>query len=233
MKYVIANWKMHGRSAFVDSWCLGFPSGFQALVNIVVAPPAVYLGAASNLLPVGFTLAAQDVSVNMADGAHTGEVSALMLKDIGCSYVIVGHSERRAAGDTPEKLARKLANICEAGLTPVFCVGEPMSEREQGNEWAFVKQQLSLLDKYPDDKPLLIAYEPIWAIGTGVTAKVDDVIKMHTQIKNAYARPVLYGGSVNARNANELMAIDVVDGALVGGASLKPDEFLSIVDAAA
>lgn len=232
MKYVIANWKMNGRQSFVQSWFKAVPCDFQSTAQVVIAPPLPYLSIVQEHLPAQFHMGAQDVSSFDTDGAHTGDVSAQMLIDAGCQYVIIGHSERREFGETDELLAKKLRNAEQAGLTPVFCVGESLEKRKAGDAWSFVESQLKLLQNYPADKPLIIAYEPIWAIGTGATATVEDVQEMHSQIKQAIDRPILYGGSVKSSNAQELMAIESVSGALVGGAALKPDEFLSIVEAA-
>jgi len=235
VKYIIANWKLNGRQAFIDSWCSGFT--WQATeitatrVTVVIAPPAPYFTLMRSLQTKGVCLSAQNISVQASDGAHTGEISASMVKDLGCQYVIVGHSERRQLGETDEYLQKKIANAAAAGLIPIFCVGEPLAFRQENKAWSFVEKQLAVLNDYPVNKPLIVAYEPIWAIGTGMTATLEDVAAMHEQIAQQTARPVLYGGSVNATNAQSLLVLPHVAGALVGGASLKPEEFLSIVEA--
>lgn len=230
-KYVIANWKMHGRNDFVQDWCQGM-AAVRGSVQVLVAPPTVYLQRTLDLAPDLIQLAAQDVAVYAKDGAHTGEVSAQMLVDIGCQYVIIGHSERRALGETNEILLQKLMCSLEAGLIPIFCVGESLEVRESKQAWSFVQAQLSLLDGYPKEKPLIVAYEPIWAIGTGMTATIEDIEHMHDLIQQMIDRPILYGGSVKPSNAKEILNAKAVGGALVGGASLKPEEFLAIVEAA-
>lgn len=232
LKYVIANWKMHGRHVFVKDWCEQMPDHWSPNVKVVVAPPYAYIPALKALASKALSLGSQDVSIFKEDGAHTGDLSAAMLEDIGCEYVIIGHSERRALGETDAQLKSKLENVKVAGLTPVFCVGESLQVRQGGRAWDFVAAQLELIADYPKDLPLIIAYEPIWAIGTGETASVEDVEHMHGLILGRMSRPVLYGGSVKASNAKELMGAQGVSGALVGGASLKPLEFFTIVDAA-
>lgn len=242
MKYIIANWKMHSNYAFVQDWGQTFVNALTSqkveviknAAQIIISPPFPYihdLMSATADQSESIILCAQNVSHHTGAGAYTGEVSAEMLKDIGCQYVLVGHSERRAMGDN-DLLEQKLKNVLEADLIPVFCVGEPLEEREAGRAWDFIANQLSLLKNIDPAQQLLIAYEPIWAIGTGQTANLEDIEEMHTQIKAAYNWPVLYGGSVKSSNAGKLLASSVIDGALVGGASLKPDEFLSIVEAA-
>lgn len=211
---------------------------------IVVFPPFVYLGTVGALLEgTRVALGAQNVSEN-ATGAFTGEVAAAMLKDVGCEYVIVGHSERRHIyGETDAVVAEKYARAREEGLTPVVCVGELLSEREGGLTEEVVARQLDAvveragLDALADG---VIAYEPVWAIGTGKTAKPEQVQEVHAFIRSRVAADspkvaekvrVLYGGSVNASNAADLFAMSDVDGGLIGGASLKVDEFLRICEA--
>jgi triosephosphate isomerase len=175
-----------------------------------------------------------------AQGAYTGEVSADMLADLGCQFVLVGHSERRQYHDeTDELIAQKLAAAQSAGVTPVLCVGEPLAAREAGEHEAVVRAQLrsALATSQPH---LMIAYEPVWAIGTGLTATPEQANEMHAMIKQeveslfegSQATPILYGGSVNAGNADALFACPHVDGALVGGASLEAASFMAIAQAA-
>lgn len=189
-------------------------------------------------------VAAQNCAAE-AKGAYTGEVSAEMVKSTGANYVILGHSERREYyGETSETLNKKLALALENGLTPIYCCGEALSIREAGTHNEFVKQQLveTIFQLSAEDfKKIVIAYEPIWAIGTGVTASSDQAQDMHANIRAAIAEKfgaeiaegtsILYGGSCNAKNAKELFANKDVDGGLIGGASLKADDFIQIINA--
>ena len=189
-------------------------------------------------------VAAQNCAAE-AKGAFTGEVSAEMVKSTGANYVILGHSERRQYyGETSEILNKKLALALENGLTPVYCCGEALNIREAGTHNEFVKQQLveTIFTLSAEDfKKIVIAYEPIWAIGTGVTATAEQAQDMHANIRAAIAEKfgdeiaegtsILYGGSCNAKNAKELFANKDVDGGLIGGASLKADDFIQIINA--
>lgn len=180
-----------------------------------------------------------------AKGAYTGEVSVNMVKSTGASHVILGHSERREYyGETSETLNKKLALVLEAGLTPIYCCGEALDIREAGTQNEFVKKQLdeTIFELSADDfKKIVIAYEPIWAIGTGVTASSDQAQEIHAYIRSAIAEKfgaeiaegtsILYGGSCNPKNANELFANKDVDGGLIGGASMKAEDFIGIINA--
>ena len=238
---VIANWKMNASSAavkvFADKW-----HGMPALTGVetVICPPGPYLPAVAAAMPA-MGLGAQDVSAHGA-GAFTGEVSAEMLRDLGCRWAIVGHSERRTYhGESNQAVAAKASAAASLGLNPVVCVGEALSDRDQGNHEQVVSEQLrASLDAVDPDK-LVVAYEPIWAIGTGVTASADQANQMHGVIRaglhDMYGRQssqvrVIYGGSVKADNAGELFACDEIDGALVGGASLEAKSFWKIAQAA-
>jgi triosephosphate isomerase len=238
---VIANWKMNASSAavkvFADTW-----HGMPALTGVetVICPPGPYLPAVAAAMPA-MGLGAQDVSAHGA-GAFTGEVSAEMLRDLGCRWAIVGHSERRTYhGESNQEVAAKASAAASLGLNPVVCVGEALSDRDQGNHEQVVSEQLrASLDAVDPDK-LVVAYEPIWAIGTGVTASADQANQMHGVIRaglhDMYGRGssqvrVIYGGSVKADNAGELFACDEIDGALVGGASLEAESFWKIAQAA-
>ena len=238
---VIANWKMNASSAavkvFADKW-----HGMPALTGVetVICPPGPYLPAVAAAMPA-MGLGAQDVSAHGA-GAFTGEVSAEMLRDLGCRWAIVGHSERRTYhGESNQAVAAKASAAASLGLNPVVCVGEALSDRDQGNHEQVVSEQLrASLDAVDPDR-LVVAYEPIWAIGTGVTASADQANQMHGVIRaglhDMYGRQssqvrVIYGGSVKADNAGELFACDEIDGALVGGASLEAKSFWKIAQAA-
>lgn len=189
-------------------------------------------------------VAAQNCAAE-AKGAFTGEVSASMVKSTGAGYVILGHSERREYyGETSETLNKKVALTLENGLTPIYCCGEPLAIREAGTQKAFVIEQLkeTIFNLSAEDfKKVIIAYEPIWAIGTGKTATTEQAQEMHKDLRDAIAAQfgaevaneisILYGGSCNPKNANELFANPDVDGGLIGGASLKADDFLAIINA--
>lgn len=239
---VIGNWKMNGSLASNRKLVLGMLE--ERTINrsgVALACPTVYLLQLADLLQLSpIALAAQDVSQFSDDGAFSGEVSAFMLANVGCRYVLVGHSERRqylAEGESV--LALKLANVIKAGLTPVLCVGETLKEREAGRHLEVIGQQFAITASLPLEH-LVIAYEPIWAIGTGHVASLDQIKEIHHSIKEAslprlggFATiPVLYGGSVKADNAAAILSIDGVDGALVGGASLDVASFSMICQAA-
>jgi len=236
-KLVIGNWKMNGSLA-LNRALLEAISGEICCSGVVVCPPAPYLLQAMQLLTGSHVLVGAQNVCCYQDGAYTGEVSATMLSDLGCQYVLVGHSERRALfGESDAEVAAKAVRVAEAGLCPVICVGESLSQREQGIAERVVAAQL--MPVLAELKPGLlhrcvIAYEPVWAIGSGLVATTDDIEKMHGAIKQVVHRdaacnlPVLYGGSVKADNAGTVLAVKDVDGVLVGGASLSVESFLTI-----
>jgi len=246
-KIVAGNWKMHGSRAenaqLVESIVAGF--GGRAGRECVVFPPFVYLQElARQLRDTAVRLGAQDVCAE-AQGAFTGEVSAAMLKDVGCVYVLVGHSERRALyGENDALVARKYAAAQAKGLIPILCVGEQLADREAGRTHEVIGRQLDAVLAVSDVASLsraVVAYEPVWAIGTGRNASPEQAQDVHAFVRGriaardakiAAALPVLYGGSVKAGNAGELFAMPDVDGGLIGGASLKAEEFLAICAAA-
>ncbi|OWY39104.1 triose-phosphate isomerase [Xenophilus sp. AP218F] len=241
-KLVIGNWKMNTRSESAQALVaalLADPATNRDGVG--VAAPAVYLAQVARQLEGGrIALASQDVSRYDADGAFTGETSAAMLADVGCRYALVGHSERRQYfAESNEALLRKMRNALAAGVTPVLCVGETLEQREGGQYLEVIRQQLAILAEIADGE-YVVAYEPVWAIGTGKVASLEQIAEMHAFIKNwclqnagssANIR-VLYGGSVKAENAEAILATKNVDGALVGGASLSADSFRVICQAA-
>jgi triosephosphate isomerase (TIM) len=214
-------------------------------VDCVVCPPFVYLAEVARLLRgSAVKLGAQNVSAE-AHGAYTGEVAASMLKDVGCDYVIVGHSERRHLyHESNEDVARKFASVQSRQLLPILCVGEQLSEREAQRTFDVLGRQLDAvvaLTGVASFAHAVVAYEPVWAIGTGRTASPQQAQEVHAFIRQRLAErdakiagdlQILYGGSVKAGNARELFAQADVDGGLIGGASLKAEEFLSIVAAA-
>jgi triosephosphate isomerase len=240
---VAGNWKMHGsrseNASLVSALLDLLPAGKQA--EIMVCPPFPYLLETGRLLKdSGVHLGAQSVCAE-AQGAFTGEVSAAMLKDVGCRYVLVGHSERRQLyGESDALVARKFMAAQSQGLLPVLCVGETLEEREGDQTLQVVSRQLEAVLSVSGVKSLgraVIAYEPVWAIGTGRTASGEQAQQVHAMIRAKVAGldatiggsvRILYGGSVKASNAQELFAMPDIDGGLVGGASLKADEFARI-----
>ena len=247
---VIGNWKMNGSLVNNQDWiktvARGMESGMPAGRKFAVCPPFPYLAQCANLIKehsLAFLgLGAQDASAQV-EGAYTGEVSAATLKEFGCQYVIVGHSERRQIHhETDELVAAKALQVLDSGMTPVICVGETADERNSGRAEEVVcaqiaKQVTVLQDRLAD---CLIAYEPVWAIGTGKVASAQVAQDMHRHIRLQLAEfdedvashvGILYGGSVKSDNAVELFAMPDIDGGLVGGASLNPQEFLAICQA--
>ena len=225
---IAGNWKMYKGPAETRAFCATFepPDG----VDVVIAPPYVSLAEA---VQSGLTVYAQSVHW-AAEGAYTGEISAPMLVEVGVSGAIVGHSERRQYfGETDETVARRAFAAAEAGLGVIACVGESEEERESGQTELVLRVQVEAIkDAVGTHELLVLAYEPVWAIGTGRTATPELAQEAHAFIKSLLPRPVLYGGSVKPDNAAELLAEPDVDGALVGGASLEPDSFAAICRAA-
>lgn len=227
-KIIVANWKMNGSKAFIDTFFQKFAP--KSPHQIVFCPPFPYLSAISpHLKEPHYALGAQDCHSANA-GAFTGDTSAEMLKDMGCQYVILGHSERRQHHqETSEIVCKKSQNALQNDLIPIICVGETLNDRTEKTHLEVVKQQL--IQSIPQTTtPLIIAYEPIWAIGTGLTATKEDIVEMHQMIAIHCQKKykVLYGGSVTADNASEILSQPYVDGVLVGGASLKPEAFNKI-----
>ena len=241
------NWKMHGSRDWVANLIHELRQGVDAdgAAQVIVFPPYVYLHQAAELLAgSGIALGAQNVS-ERGEGAFTGEVSGKMLADIGCEYVLVGHSERRALfGETDELVAAKFAAAQACGLRPVLCVGETLAERQAGETENVVQRQVGAILASSGVAALenaMVAYEPVWAIGTGETATPEQAQEIHALIRAQIAAeddniggslPILYGGSVKGSNAAELFAMADVDGGLVGGASLDHEQFLEICSAA-
>ena len=243
-KYLVAgNWKMNGSTAANLELCDGIISDLPTSdqVELLVCPPFPYLESTGRKLAgTSVSLGAQTVSQH-ASGAYTGEVSAGMLKDLGCEYVIVGHSERRAMmHESNEVVARKFRAAQGEALTPILCVGETLEERTSDRMEEVVAAQLqAVLDEVGVDAfgTAVIAYEPVWAIGTGRTASPEQAQEVHRHIRNILAEldvdiangvQILYGGSVKGDNASGLFSMPDIDGGLIGGASLKAAEFLAI-----
>jgi len=243
--FIAGNWKMNGTTKEAESLIGALKEALDGVdsTEIAVAPPDVYLQQVGKLLEgTPIKLAAQDLYWEER-GAFTGEISAAMLKDVGCEYVIIGHSERRhIMGESDEMVNRKLVTALRGGLKPILCVGETLDERERGVAFAVVKRQVEggLQGILPAQmRNITIAYEPVWAIGTGKTATPDEAEEIHSTVRkllydtydreNLQETRILYGGSVKADNVDTLMAQPDIDGALVGGASLKADDFARIV----
>jgi triosephosphate isomerase len=223
---IAGNWKMFKGPAEAAAFCRALRERDLGSAGVVVCPPFVSLAAAVQALAdTEIAIAAQNVHWE-AEGAYTGEISAPMLRELGVYGAIVGHSERRQYfGETDEGVGRRAAAALESGLAVIACVGETESEREAGQTEAVLGRQASVLEAHDD---LVVAYEPVWAIGTGKTATPEIAQEAHAYIKTLLDVPVLYGGSVKPENAAELLAQPDVDGALVGGASLDVDSFASI-----
>jgi triosephosphate isomerase len=248
-KLIAGNWKMNGSLAANVDLVDGVQQGLvQALAGkhaqVAVCVPAAYLSQVQLLVKgSGIDLGSQDVSAH-EQGAYTGEVSAAMLKDFAVRYAIVGHSERRQYhGETDEQVAHKAQRALSAGITPIVCVGETLAEREAGKTEEVVKRQLAAVIHTNGHciSEIVVAYEPVWAIGTGKTATPEQAQAVHAvlraQLKAATSHSdrvhILYGGSMNAANAAELLAQPDIDGGLIGGAALKAADFLTIIAAAA
>lgn len=241
---VAGNWKMNGTSASLpELQRIGhaFLSGLDAEAEALICVPATLLWRASQILEKTPVKAGGE-DCHMADqGAHTGDISAAMLKDAGASHVIVGHSERRADhGETDAIVRAKCEAAWRAGLVAIVCIGETREQRDAGDTLKVLTRQLN--ESLPPDagaNNTVIAYEPVWAIGTGLTPTADDVATAHAHIRSELRRiisgradtmRILYGGSVKPSNAPELLSVDNVDGALVGGASLKAADFIGIAE---
>jgi triosephosphate isomerase len=245
---VAGNWKMNGSGAMVQKLLEGLLAGAQneSDVEMAVFPPYPYLAQTQSLLD-GSSISWGGQSLNpVSHGAHTGEVSAGMLLDFACRYVLVGHSERRAIyGESDADVADRFEAALASGLEPVLCVGETLEERENGETEAVVGRQLdAVLDRcgIAGFERAIVAYEPVWAIGTGKTATPEQAQAVHAFIRDKFFSQddiiagqlrILYGGSVNGSNAADLFAREDIDGGLVGGASLKVEDFLAIRNAVA
>ena len=248
-KLIVGNWKMNGslmaNAALVQAIAQGLGSARNnsSAVQVGVCAPSIYLAHLQNLLAgTGIELGAQDVSAQES-GAFTGEISATMLREFGVRYTLVGHSERRLYhGETDAMVAVKTQRALAAGITPIVCVGETLAERDAGQTELVVKRQLAAVIHTNGHciTEIVVAYEPVWAIGTGKTASAEQAQEVHAvlraQLAAATARTdrihLLYGGSMNATNAASLLAQPDIDGGLIGGASLKAPDFLNIIEAA-
>jgi triosephosphate isomerase len=244
---IIGNWKMHGSRASISQLLQELKALYVQLLSIevewAICPPFLFLEQCEAVLwDTPISLGAQDVCEQAGPGAYTGEVSAEMLREFSCRYVLVGHSERRRLyGETNSVVAAKFRRVLEAQMSPVLCVGETLEERKAGKTLAVIKEQLAAVLEMPDNCALpkdgVVAYEPVWAIGTGCQASPEQAQEVHATIREqiavkdplwASSLRILYGGSVTADNAKDLLTMKDVHGALVGGASLNAKKFLEI-----
>ncbi|HDK38568.1 MAG TPA: triose-phosphate isomerase [Thiolapillus brandeum] len=244
---VAGNWKMNGTLASVRELLAGLKAGIGEVkvAEVAVCPPAIFIPEVQNQLTgTAISWGGQDVSVHES-GAYTGETAGSMLTDFGCKYVIIGHSERRTYhGETDALVAEKFTAARKAGLVPLFCIGETQEERENGITERVVARQIDAVIEHCGVDMLgegVIAYEPVWAIGTGLTASPQQAQDVHAFIRERVAQSsasvaeglrILYGGSMKPDNAAELLAKADIDGGLIGGASLKAEDFLGICTAA-
>ena len=230
---VAANWKMNLTKKSAEDLIAKLNKFVYEDVEVIIMPPFTLLDMAASIADNRIKLGAQNCYYKK-NGAFTGEISPDMLVDIGCKYVIVGHSERRHIfGETNDLLRKKLAASKQAGLIPIYCIGETLDEKRKGERESVLSEQLNIIDNL--SMPLIVAYEPVWAIGTGVAAEVVTIretiklIRQKLREKRVKA-PVLYGGSVKPDNAKEIASETLIDGALVGGSGLNADSFLQIID---
>lgn len=241
---IAGNWKMNGLKADAELLAKGLGERYAALANpgfdMLLCPPATLVDFTAQMVSTsGLKVGGQDCHAN-EKGAHTGDISAWMLRDLGCSYVIVGHSERRADHGETDGIVKDKAQAAQAaGLIAIICIGETEDERDRGETLAVITEQVKgSLPSGATARNTVIAYEPVWAIGTGRTPTPDDVQEVHAEIRKVAGQAmgdaqdlrILYGGSVKPTNAREFLGLADVDGALVGGASLKVDDFWGIAE---
>jgi triosephosphate isomerase (TIM) len=245
-KLVAGNWKMHGSRTMASALVSAIADDLSADVDVAVFPPSLFLSElVQHFGQTGIGFGSQDISEHPHTGAYTGEISAAMVHGIGARWTLVGHSERRQFhGETDELVARKFAAALAAGLTPILCVGETLEERQSGSTDKVIARQLAAVVVHNGCAAFanaLVAYEPCWAIGTGLTASPEQAQQVHAFIRSQLAKDdaniaglarVLYGGSVKPANAAELFAQPDVDGGLIGGAALAATDFLAICAAA-
>ena len=231
-KIIVANWKMNGSETLLKE----FSSLSQKKPNdIIICPPFTLLASAKALLPYYIKIGAQNCSEE-DNGAFTGEISASMLRESHVSYVIIGHSERRTLyRETDAVILKKVESVIKNELTPIVCIGETLSEKKANKTLEVLEKQIDAsITRVNTHTRLIVAYEPIWAIGTGLTPNEDEIWETHLHIKEKLSQyfnteiPVLYGGSANAENCSKIISIENVDGLLVGGASLKKNDFVII-----
>ncbi|MFT4694760.1 MAG: triosephosphate isomerase [Francisella sp.] len=245
-KLIMGNWKMNGNTQSVKELCEGIATAkFDRLkVSVAVFPSSVYVKETIAQLPKEIGVGLQNITFN-DDGAYTGELSKAMLEDLGCDYVLIGHSERRSLfGETDECVFKKLQKVINTDITPVVCIGESLDDREGGKLEEVLASQLALVLQnlsVEQLKKVVIAYEPVWAIGTGVVASLEQVQETHKSIRSMIAKiddnlakniKIVYGGSLKAANAKDILSLADVDGGLIGGASLQAPEFNEIINQA-
>lgn len=246
--FVAGNWKMHGNKADIKTLVTGLNelSARAGNAKVAICPPALYVDYVNRSLSApNIELGVQNIAEEPVQGAYTGEISAEMVKDLGCQYVILGHSERRSVyKETDAEIANKVATTIKAGLTPILCVGETLEEREAGDLEKVISTQINaVVEKVGINgfKNIVIAYEPVWAIGTGKTATAAQAQEVHAFIRGLLAGYdadiangviIQYGGSVKPANAKELFGQPDIDGGLIGGASLVAEDFMAICAAA-
>ena len=242
---VAGNWKMNGSSDSICKLIDGILSELETKAEVLVFPSSIYVQQVRDLLADSSVKFGVQNTSDKLSGAFTGEISPLMAKDLGCEYALIGHSERRSIfGETDADVARKFCALVDQGLVPILCVGETLEERESGDTMNVVAHQINTVLRTAGSERLtnfVIAYEPVWAIGTGLTATPEQAQEVHANIRAllgksdqamAHRTRILYGGSMNAGNAAKLMSQPDVDGGLVGGASLSAADFKAICHAA-
>ena len=235
MKFIVANIKQNGDERFFCDYAKTLGKLVKNPTNLLVAIPSVYLHLSKNFAKHNIVVGAQNIS-SFAKGAYTGEVGANMVKEMGCQFTIVGHSERRnLLAETNEQIKAKINQAKQNSLTVILCVGENLEDRKKYK--SILASQIDAALSGTDLDNIMLAYEPVWAIstsGTGKIATIDDIKTIHAYIKEYISKkynttlPILYGGSVKPSNCEEILALDCVDGVLVGGASLKPEDFAKI-----
>ena len=234
--YFIANWKMFGGLNSLNSLhrVIKFYKGFKKnrFIKIIYCPPSTLIRPMSKKLKDSrIEVGAQNCHENENYGAFTGSINSKMLKDVGAKYVIIGHSENRQRGESNKKINNKIKSVLKSGLKVIFCIGETSQEKRKKKTYQVLNNQIKTgLDKVKNKKNIIIAYEPVWSIGTGLIPKSNELIKIITFIKKKYKNlKVLYGGSVNSKNINELKLIENIDGYLIGGASQDAKKFIDII----
>lgn len=236
-KYIIANWKMHGGKNFIDNFFAVWPLSFSCDPKVVICPAFIDLDYLRHYMNYGFSLGAQNCSY-MDEGAFTGQVSPKMLRERGCKYCIIGHSEiRRVAQEKFFKIKEKIALLMQHNITPIICIGETKKEHDEGQTLPVLTRQLkeAFDDKFFENikasQKIMVAYEPLWAIGTAITPEKSILKPIYQKLHDLYPQvSFLYGGSVNEKNIEDFLSIPFVSGALIGSASLKAEGFKKIIE---
>lgn len=228
---IAANWKMHGDMSWIEKleeFNEIYPASERADIDVLICPPAAFIFAMMQRCEGKDIWLGAQTCHSEVQGAHTGEISAEMLESVGADFIITGHSERRQSGETDTDVRAKSSACARAGLTPIICVGESLAQREAGQAISVVTSQIE--NSVPDIDDYVIAYEPVWAIGTGKVPTLEDIADMHAMIRDMVGvqTRILYGGSVKPANAGEILALAHVNGALIGGAGLEMDSLAAI-----